>query len=92
MDMLDWIFSRAMIEACNRLGGALHFLHHAVNAVAQAESFCQRLQVNVRSAHLEASTMIWLTSRMSGASASTAAAVVVQRAAHVDFRLRSIPG
>jgi hypothetical protein len=31
----------------------LHFLHHAVNAVAQAESFFQRLQVDVRCAQLE---------------------------------------
>jgi hypothetical protein len=37
--MFDWIFSRAMIEACNRLGGRLHFLHHAVNPVAQAKTF-----------------------------------------------------
>ena len=34
-------------------GRRLHFLHHAVNAVAQPEFFCQRLQVNVRGAHLE---------------------------------------
>ena len=51
--MPAWIFRRAMTGACRRFGGDLHFLQHAVYAVAQAEFFLQRFQMDVRGAEFE---------------------------------------
>jgi len=53
IDMLDWILSRLMNRGLQPFGWSLHFVQHAVDAVAHAKSFRQRLQVDIRSAHFE---------------------------------------
>ena len=53
MDMLDMDLEAADDGGLQALGRALHLVQHAVNAVPDAETLVQRLEVNVRGADPE---------------------------------------